>query len=153
MTELRPFDKDVEFLPRDQIEAMQLQKLKDLMRHVAKTNAFYGDMWRKAGVNVEKIASFADFRAYVPMVEKADFLQDQRDSPPFGTRLTGIGNFGARSEVYTTSGTSGQGVELHAQSKRELAVMERMYGHYFSWAGMKPGDITMLTLPGSGSCA
>lgn len=147
MTELRPFDKDVEFLPRDQIEAMQLQKLKAMLRHVAKTNAFYGNLWRKAAVDVDKISSFADFRALVPMVEKADFLQDQRDNPPYGTRLGAFGNDGARSEIYTTSGTSGQGVELHVQSKRELAVMERMYGHYFSWAGLKPGDLTMLTLP------
>ena len=147
MTELKPFEKDLEFLSRADIEALQLGKLKAMLRHVARTNVFYGDLWRKANVDVEKITSFADFRNHIPMVEKADFLKDQQNNPPFGTRLSSLGRDGVRSEFYTTSGTSGQGVELHVQSKRELAVMERMYGYYLSWAGLKPGDITMLTLP------
>lgn len=147
MIELKPFDKDVEFLSRADIEAMQLDKLKAMLRHVAKTNVFYGNLWRAANVDVEKITSFADFRNHIPMVEKSDFLKDQQENPPFGTRLGSMGGDGIRTEVYTTSGTSGQGVELHVQSKRELAVMEKMYGYYLSWAGLKPGDTTMLTLP------
>ncbi len=147
MSELRPFEKDFEFLSRTDLDQLQFEKLKTMLRHVASTNRYYADRWKAAGVDVEQIQCFADFRRLIPMVEKSDFIRDQEDNPPFGTRLGDFEHAAERAEVYTTSGTSGQGVELHVQSKRELAIMERIYGYYFSWAGLSPGDITMLTLP------
>ena len=147
MSNLYPHQQLIEFKSRSEVEAMQLHKLKAMLKHVALTNKFYADKWREAGVDVESIGSFADFRAAIPMVEKQDFVNDQQTNPPYGTRISNLKDVGGRTEVYTTSGTSGQGVELHVQSKRELKVMEEIYGYYFSWAGLKPGDITMLTLP------
>jgi phenylacetate-CoA ligase len=147
MTDLHPIDPDVEFLDRESLDRMQLEKLLNMLKHVAATNDFYAERWRDAGVEVSKVRTFADFRSAIPVIEKADILDDQRAHPPFGKRLGKLAARGERMEVYTTSGTSGQGVELHAQSKRELAMMERIYAHYFSWAGLKPGDSTMLTLP------
>lgn len=147
MPELLPFDPDLEFLSRDDLDAMQLAKLKAMLAHVAATNTFYQRLWSEAGVDIARIRSFEDFRAAIPFVEKSHFLADQTANPPFGTRLGSLITPGERADIYTTSGTSGQGVELHAQSKRELAVMEKMYGFHFCWAGLKPGDSVLLTVP------
>jgi|SRR5579871_68444 len=147
MTDLRPLDPELEFLDRAALDALQLAKLKALLRHVAATNPFYAARWEQAGLDVTRIQSFADFRRAVPMLTKADFLEDQRAHPPFGRRIGALGHTAHRIEIYTTSGTSGQGVEVHVQTKRELEVMERLYAYYFRWAGLGAGDSTALTLP------
>lgn len=147
MNEPRYFDRETETLPREQVEALQLERLRAMLSHVYATNPFYRERWVDAGVDVQKIQSFEDFRNFIPTVEKSDFLKDQLANPPFGKRLAPPDADGARVEIYTTSGTSGQGVELHMQSAREYRIMERLYGYYFTWAGLKQGDSTMLTLP------
>ena len=81
------------------------------------------------------------------MVDKKAFVVDQQDHPPFGQRLAPALALGERLELYTTSGTSGQGVEVHAQTAREMAAMVEMYNYLFTWAGLNPGDVTLLTLP------
>ena len=85
--------------------------------------------------------------AIVPMVAKSDFVDDQLAHPPFGKRLERASGLGERLEIYTTSGTSGQGVEIHAQTGRELDEMVEMYRYLFRWAGLRPGDLAVLTLP------
>lgn len=147
MAQKRIFDASVELADRDTIEKLQLKKLTEMLRHVYKTNDFYRAKWDDAGVDVEKIKSFADFASAIPLVEKKDFVADQNAFPPFGSRLAHPLSLNGRLDLYTTSGTSGQGVEIHAQTLRELQVMEHLYGYYFTWAGMHAGDRTLLTLP------
>lgn len=147
MSAARFYDRNTESLSRSELDKLQLEKLKAMLIHVNETNEFYRSKWEAAGVDIQKIQSFEDFRKYVPTVEKSDFLEDQLSFPPFGKRMASSSFEGDRVEIYTTSGTSGQGVEVHIQSMRELAVMEQLYGYYLTWAGLKPGDSTMLTLP------
>lgn len=146
MTSRRIHDSSVESLTRDDLDALQMQKLKKLLVHVNSTNRFYSKIWKEAGIDVSKVASLSDFRQ-VPTVEKSQFLADQKMNPPYGTRLGSLLSSTESCDIYTTSGTSGQGTELHAQSQRELADMERMYSFYFAWAGMRPGDSVLLTIP------
>jgi len=147
MSEPRYFDRHTESLSRAELDKLQLERLRAMLVHVSETNEFYRSRWDEAGVDVEKIQSFEDFRKYVPTVEKSDFLNDQLNFPPFGKRMASSAAGRERVEIYTTSGTSGQGVEVHMQSMRELAVMEKLYGFYLTWAGLQSGDSTMLTLP------
>lgn len=143
----RVFDARLESMSQPEIRDLQLQKLRHMLVHVSQTNDFYQRMWKQAGVDVESIRSIEDFAAAVPMVEKKDFVADQKEYPPFGSRFRHPMSLKERLDVFTTSGTSGQGVEIHAQTKRELAAMEHMYGFYFRWAGLEPGDSLLLTLP------
>lgn len=146
MVERRVYDSEIENMSRDDLDALQLRKLRTMLMHVARTNPFYGRLWREAGVDVEKVRTLADLRQ-LPMVEKSLFVADQNAHPPFGTRLGSLLQPDHSANIYTSSGTSGQGTELHAQSVRELLEMERMYGYYFTWAGMRPGDAVLLTIP------
>ncbi len=147
MAQKRIFDPSIELAGRDTIENIQLAKLIEMLRHVYQTNVFYRAKWDEAGVDIEKIKNFADFASAIPMVEKKDFVADQDIFPPFGSRLAHSLSLKQRLDLYTTSGTSGQGVEIHAQTLREVRVMEHIYGFYFKWAGMEEGDRTLLTLP------
>src|SRR5262249_56631137 len=86
-------------------------------------------------------------RGRVPPVAKQAFAADRLAHPPFGRRLERAFTLGERLEIYTTSGTSGQGVEVHVQTGRELAGMVEMYRYLFRWAGLEAGDPTPQTLP------
>ena len=129
------------------IRAYQWDRLKPLLAHVLETNEFYADGWRAAGVDLDRVNSLEDFSSIIPMFEKKDYVDDQLRHPPFGKRLEHAVSLGEQIEVYTTSGTSGQGVEVHAQTMRELKEMQIMYRYMFRWAGIKPGDHIFFTLP------
>ena len=129
------------------IRALQVRRLRELLRFVHATNEFYRARWDAAGVDVERVDSLEALAALVPMVAKRDFVDDQLAHPPFGRRLERAIGLGERLEIYTTSGTSGQGVEIHAQTERELDQMVEMYRYLFRWAGLDPGDVAVLTLP------
>ena len=68
MTDLHPIDPDVEFLDRESLDRMQLEKLLNMLNHVAATNDFYAERWRDAGVDVSKVRTFADFRSAIQVI-------------------------------------------------------------------------------------
>ncbi len=148
MSDRRIHDARWELAAPDEIRALQLRKLGALVRFVQATNPFFREHWRKGAVDVDRdTASLAAFAAGVPWVEKADFVADQAAHPPYGRRFEHALALGERLDFYTTSGTSGQGTEAHAQTVRELADMERVYAYGFAWAGLSRGDGVALTLP------
>jgi phenylacetate-CoA ligase len=147
MTAKYYYDKTVETLRHKELKALQWAKLEPLLHHVYKTNDFYRRHWDAAGIDLSKVTSFEAFSSMIPTVEKADFLADQTANPPQGTRLSNEIGPADRLEYYTTSGTSGQGSEIHIQTIREIAEMVKMYSYGFTWAGLKPGDLAVMTLP------
>ena len=101
-----------------------------------------------AGIAPDALASLDGFRARFPLSNKADFLADQTEHPPFGERL-GI----PREEVALvnmTGGTSGQGQEIYGRSQRDIHMQG--YLHALPWflAGLRPGDIAINCVPAGG---
>jgi phenylacetate-CoA ligase len=144
---LRVHDPRLELADTETIKALQLRNLREMVAWVWATNSFYRERWSAAGFEPDRIDSLDAFAALVPTVEKADFVADQAAAPPFGRRLERALGLHERLEVYTTSGTSGQGVETHAQTERELRAAEQLYRFGFRWAGLRRGDAVLLTLP------
>lgn len=143
----RILDPKFELADSDTIAAYQIKTLLEILQKTWSTNEFYRTKWQEAGTDLSKIKSLADFSARIPTVEKKDFVEDALANPPFGKRLAHGLSLKERSDIFTTSGTSGQGVEVHAQTATELRAMERLYSFLFHWAGLEPGDQTFLTLP------
>lgn len=140
-------DPRLELASREEIEALQLRRLRDMLARAASTNAFYRKRWNAVGLDVDNVESLADFRRLVPMVEKSDFVKDQEVAPPFGERMAHALTLETPLEFYTTSGTSGQGMELHGQTAEELQGMIELYSFGLRWSGLKRGDTVALTLP------
>lgn len=147
IVEKRIVDPRFELADSDMIAAYQFEQVRTLLEKTWATNEFYREKWQAAGVDIDKVGSMADFSERIPMVEKRDFVDDAVANPPFGKRLAYGLSRKERSDIYTTSGTSGQGVEVHAQTATELKAMERLYSYLFRWAGLEPGDHAFLTLP------
>lgn len=131
----------------DELRSHQTKLLLQMLRHVQETNGFYSDLWRDVGIDVTRIGSIEEFRKAIPLVQKSDFTADQERHPPYGRRLEHARRQQRRLDYYTTSGTSGQGVEVHAQTVSELAGMVECYSYGFTWAGLTPGDIVGMTIP------
>lgn len=144
---MRILDARYELATPEEIRAVQLQRVQRLLAFSMVTNSFYGDRLRSAGVDPSRVDSLQAFADLVPTVSKPDFLQDQQADPPMGRR-----HGYARSQreplfVCTTSGTTGQGQEIHAQTAGEMAVTGRVYSYMYHWAGLDVGDQLFLTLP------
>jgi phenylacetate-CoA ligase len=143
----RYWDPTIETMDRDELLRLQFKKLRDLLQTTAKTNQFYRDRWNSAGVKLDKIRTLEDFAAVIPTVEKADFVADQDDCPPLGKRHQHAVDLHCPMIFTNTSGTSGQGVEIHAQTAAEFRTTEQIYGFHMRWAGLGDGDRVFLTLP------
>jgi len=134
-------------LGRDEMQALQLAKLRRQMQRLQTTSGFYRDRWRQAGVGPESIRTVADLRR-LPTITKADCLADQNEHPPFGRRL-GIAR-GEVALVCMTGGTSGQGQEIYGRSQRDQVMQG--YFHLLPWhiAGLRPGHVGLNCVPSGG---
>ena len=59
------FQKDIETMPRKQIEELQLKRLKWLVQYCSDNIPFYNKRLSEAGVTAEKIKSISDIQ-YIP---------------------------------------------------------------------------------------
>ena len=144
---MRIHDARFETAERDTVRAYQLERLQALLAKTWATNDFYRAHWTKAGVDIEAITSLEAFSARVPTVEKPDFVADQADDPPFGRRHAHLLSLGVPYWLFTTGGTTGQGVEVHLQSNDDMKGTEEIYRYQYTWAGISPGAHTFLMLP------
>jgi phenylacetate-CoA ligase len=139
-----------ELADEETVRAYQLERLRELLLHTWSTNQFYRRRFREAGVGpdeIEQLQSLEEFAACIPGVAKPDFIRDQEENPPFGLRHVHALRQERPLFVCTTSGTSGQGQEVHMQTEAEMALTGETYSYALTWAGLQPGDQMFLTLP------
>jgi phenylacetate-CoA ligase len=143
-TTSRYVDPAIERLPYEDFRARQLGGLRRLLEEVWASNPFYRERWESAGVKLAQVDSFEAFTELIPPVDKAAFLRDQREFPPYGRRYAeGVDALG---QIHSTTGTSGLGHEFHAIGRAEIAAMARGYHYLFRWAGIEPGMRALLTI-------
>lgn len=135
-------------LSRAELEELQLRKLRSQLGRLNKTSSYYRARMAQGGIDPDKLSSLAEFRDRFPLSNKADFLADQTEHPPFGGRLCI-----AREDVALvnmTGGTSGLGQEIYGRSQHDVHLLG--YYHALPWflAGLRPGDIAINCVPAGG---
>lgn len=135
-------------LPRQDLERLQLAKLRRQLARLHASNAFYRERFDAAGVDVGGIRSLEEFRERVPTMGKPDCLADQTAHPPFGRRV-GV----PREDVVMinlTGGTSGQGQEAFGRTNADVAMQGHF--HHLPWhmAGLRRGDAALNCVPAGG---
>ncbi len=73
------FQKDIETMPRKELEALQLERLKHIVDYCYNNVPFYHKRLSEAGVTGDRIKCLSDIQ-YIPFTNKADI----RDNYPFG---------------------------------------------------------------------
>ena len=124
-------DPEIETMSREQIEALQVERLKATVAHCM-NNPIYKARLEKAGVTPESITSIKDIRR-IPFTTK----QDLRDNYPFG-----LASIPLREcvRLHSSSGTTGNPtVILHTQ--KDLDEWANQVARNLWMVGLRPDDV------------
>jgi phenylacetate-CoA ligase len=140
----KPFDPERECRPAAERETASLAQLKLQLRRCYERIPFYRRHWDGAGFHPSQVATWEDFTARCPTIDKQLLVADQAENPPYGSYL-GI-DPAEVARVQASSGTSGTPT-LYGVGKEDW---ERA-GHVFAmtqWAmGVRPGDVVQFAFP------
>ena len=124
-------DPELETMTREQIEALQVERLKDTVKRCM-NNPFYKARLEKAGVTPESITSVEDIRR-IPFTTK----QDLRDTYPFGLASAPLREC---VRLHSSSGTTGNPtVILHTQ--KDLDEWANQVARNLWMVGLRPDDV------------
>ncbi len=126
------FDVQNETLPRDELESLQLARLKYLVQKVYHNVPFYNQKFNEMGIKPERVKSLPDLKN-LPFTEK----QDLRNNYPFGL-------FAVPREsvvrVHVSSGTTGKATVV-GYTQRDVDNWSRLMARSFEACGVTRADI------------
>ncbi len=135
MKDLTPRREDlepIEIASRDEIAALQLDRMKWSLRHAYDNVPFYRDSFDKADVHPDDLHSLEDLRKF-PFTVK----QDLRDNYPFGMFAVPREQI---ARVHASSGTTGQPTVV-GYTKRDLDTWAGVVARCLRASGLRPGDV------------
>ena len=106
------FDPRVETMPRSELEALKLERLKHIVRYCYENVPFYHQRFDSIGLKPEHIRTLADIRL-IPPTTKADL----RDNYPFGLFAVPTDKV---VRIHASSGTTGKPTVV-GYTKNDLA--------------------------------
>lgn len=127
-----------ERLSRGEMQAAQWSRFTECLQRWYATNPFYRERLKAAGVTPDQIVTRDDLRR-VPLVSKAELIDDQRTAPPYGRRL-GVPDTSVY-RIAMTGGTSGGEKIVQPLTEADAAVSGALTATAFRWAGAQPDDI------------
>jgi len=134
----------VEALPREQMAALQLQRLKRQVRYNVERSPVHRRKFAEAGATPDDIRSLADF-ARIPLMTKDEHRRVQEESLERHGSPTALLGCAPATEIVRVSATSGTtGVPtLYTLTAHDVAIVNEMHARKYWRAGIRPGD-TML---------
>ena len=135
MKDLTPNRKDldpIEIASRDEIQALQLKRMRWSLTHAYNNVPFYKRRFDAAGVHPDDLKSLADIAKF-PFTVK----QDLRDNYPFGMFAVPRDQI---SRVHASSGTTGQPTVV-GYTKNDISTWADLVARSMRASGTKPGDV------------
>ncbi len=123
-------------LTRDEIAAIQNERLRELLAEVLPNNRFWAEKFAAAGVDAGSIRSTEDL-SQLPFTTKFDIVADQQAHPPYGTNLTY--ELTAYSRLHQTSGTTGPPMRW-LDTPTSWDWIEGCWAQIYRIVGLKPED-------------
>ncbi|MGC5345612.1 phenylacetate--CoA ligase PaaK [Streptomyces sp. DT171] len=120
-----------ERLGRDELEALQLERLRATLRHAYEKVAFHRTAFDKAGLRPEDCRTLADLSRF-PFTAKADL----RDNYPFG--MFAVPEDQVR-RIHASSGTTGRPTVV-GYTERDLDIWADLVARSIRAAGGRPGQ-------------
>ncbi len=126
------FNYDMETLPRERLEELQLRRLRDVCGRVYANVPFYRKKFEEAGITPHDIRTLDDLKR-LPFTEK----EDTRAHSPFGLfavprKLV--------ARIHSSSGTTGKSTVV-GYTKRDLEHWADLMARALCAAGVEAGDI------------
>ncbi len=132
------FHPKVEQMPRRELEALQLKRLKETVSYVSKQVPFYKKQFKEQGVSASSITSLSDMRK-LPFTTKSDL----RDHAPFGLMACSLDDC---TELHASSGTTGIPVTV-CYTPDDLEVWSEVMARCLSMSGLTKKDILQNPIP------
>ena len=125
----------IETASRDEISALQLERLKWSVRHAYDNVAFYRQKLDAKGVHPDDIKALEDIRL-LPFTTKADL----RDNYPFGLFAVPQDKI---ARLHASSGTTGKPTVV-GYTRRDIDTWANLFARSLYAAGGRPGDMAHI---------
>jgi len=122
----------IENASRDEIEALQLQRMRWSLNHAYKNVAHYKASFDSAGVHPDDLKSLADLSRF-PFTKKSDL----RGNYPFGMFAVPRSQI---NRIHASSGTTGQPTVV-GYTQADLAMWDIVMARSLRAAGLRRGDL------------
>jgi phenylacetate-CoA ligase len=127
----------IEAMPRDELRALQEERLLRQIERCAASSALYRSKLEDAGAEPGDIRTLDDL-ARLPVVTKEELREDQRRHPPFGTFAVAAQE--SFREVHPSTGTTGTPVNT-IWSARDVETIASVTARTLWQFGVRPGDV------------
>jgi phenylacetate-CoA ligase len=130
------WDGHRETMDREQLRALQLERLQGMVARIYERVPFYHDMLRGDGVEPGDVRSLDDLRK-LPFTTKSDF----REQYPFGLFAAPMEEV---VEIHSSSGTTGKPV-VAGFTRRDLDTWAELVCRIAVMAGVHAGDVAQVS--------
>ena len=130
-----------ETMPRDELEALQARKLRDLVQWADAQVPWQSKRLRDAGVTADQITTVDDLRR-IPLMTREEWMQGQLEHPPFGPILAADQALAIR--YHMTSGTTGKMPIRVLDSMKDWEWISEMWCYGLWGFGVRPQDVLFV---------
>ena len=129
------WEREKECLPRAELAALQLERLRHTLKRVATHVPFYRNAFAARKIDVEAINSLDDIRR-LPFTMK----QDLRDNYPYGLFAVPLRDV---VRIHSSSGTTGMATVV-GYSKNDIVTWSNLVARILCSAGVTPDDVIQI---------
>ena len=126
------WNKKIECMPLDEMEALQSERLQNLVAYVLANSVFYQNKFKEAGISAGDIRDISDLKK-LPFTRKTDL----RDNYPFGMLSAPLRDV---VEIHASSGTTGNPTVV-AYTRNDIKLWSEVMARTLVVAGANPDDI------------
>lgn len=130
-----------ETMPREELAALQVRKLRTLLRWADTSVPWQSKRLRDAGITAEHVNSLDDLRR-IPFMTREEWMQGQLDTPPYGPNLAAPPADAIR--YHMTSGTTGKTPIRVLDGAKDWEWIAEMWCYGFWGFGIRPTDIVFF---------
>ncbi len=130
-----------ETMARDELDALQVRKLRNLVEWTDAQVPFHSKRLDDAGVTADSIKSLDDLQR-IPFMTRDEWMQGQLEHPPYGPILAAPEEAAIR--YHLTSGTTGKTPIRVLDSMKDWEWIAEMWCYGFWGFGVRPADVVFF---------
>ncbi len=131
------YDPEIETMPREKLEELQLERLRWQVKRCYEGSEFYRQRFDGVGLKPDDINSLDDMEK-IPPVTKEELRQEQMKHPPFGRYVVAAKE--DWRELHPSTGTTGVPVNT-IWTQRDVESITQWTARTLWNFGVRPGDI------------
>ncbi|QGT99554.1 Coenzyme A ligase [Candidatus Syntrophocurvum alkaliphilum] len=129
------WNREFECMPREELELLQLEKLKNILQRAYNNSKLYKDKFNQVGFTPQDISNLEDLNK-LPFTVKDDF----RDNYPFNMFCVPMNEV---VRLHASSGTTGK-LTVIGCTKNDLQIWSELVARMVTMAGVKSSDIAQV---------